>query len=121
MTTILSGFIPIICSIILTSLNTAFAQNTTNQSSASINSSSIAKSTELNSTVIAKFHLEEAIKALESGNEQAVSSRLTAALQGVAQASNEAKIHFNEAIKSFSAGDTNDTLLHLKATRHNLK
>jgi hypothetical protein len=42
-------------------------------------------------------------------------------LQGVAQSSNETKMHFNEAIKAFSAGDTNDTLLHLKAAMENLK
>jgi hypothetical protein len=102
-------------------LNTTFAQNITNHTSASINSSSIAKPTELNSTGIAKLHVEEAIKALENGNEQAASTRLTAALQGVALASNETKIHFNEAIKAFSAGNINDTLLHLKAARDNLK
>jgi hypothetical protein len=121
MTTIVSTFIAIICSIILTGSNTAFAQNTTNQASASINSSSIAKPTVLNSTGIAKLHLEEAIKALENGSKQAVSTRLTAALQGVAQSSNETKMHFNEAIKAFSAGNTNDTLLHLKAATENLK
>jgi hypothetical protein len=49
------------------------------------------------------------------------STRLTAALQGVAEASNETKMHFNEAIKAFSAGNTNDTLLHLKAATENLK
>ena len=121
MTTIVSRFIPIICSIILTGSNTAFVQNTTNHPSASINSSNIAKSTELNSTGIAVLHLEEAIKALENGNEQAASTRLTAALQGVAQSSNEVKLHFDEAIKAFSAGNINDTLLHLKAARENLK
>jgi hypothetical protein len=121
MTTTLSGFIPIICSIILTGSNTAFAQNTTNHGSAGINSSSITKPTALNSTGIAKLHLEEAVKALENGNEQAASTRLTAALQGVAQASKETEMHFDEAIKAFSAGNTNDTLLHLKAAKENLE
>jgi hypothetical protein len=121
MTTILSGFIPIIYSIILTGANTAFAQNTANHPLASINSSSITKLTVLNSTGIAKLHLEEAIKALENRSRQAASTRLTAALQGVAQAPNETKMHFNEAIKSFSTGNINDTLLHLKVARENLK
>jgi hypothetical protein len=121
MKTILSVFIPIIYSIILIGTNMVFAQNATNYLSASINSGSITKPLVLNSTGIAKLHLEEAIKALENGSEQAASTRLTAALHGVAQAPNETKKHFNEAIKAFSAGNINATLLHLKAARENLK
>src|SRR5207342_1011824 len=62
-----------------------------------------------------KMHLEEAIKALESGNKDAASTQLTAAQQAISGESEQAKMHFNEGMKAFSAGDTNGTLMHLKA------
>ena len=63
----------------------------------------------------AKMHLEEAIKALESGNKDAASTHLTAAQQAISGESDQAKMHFNEGMKAFSAGDTNGALMHLKA------
>ena len=62
-----------------------------------------------------KMHVEEAIKALESGNKDAASTQLTAAQQAISGESEQAKMHFNEGMKAFSAGDTNGTLMHLKA------
>src|SRR5919109_622646 len=83
--------IPIICPIILSVSNIIFTQNGINQASATISSTNTTKGTIMNMTSIAKLHLEEAIKALENGNNQVASTRLTAALQGIAQTSNEVK------------------------------
>lgn len=118
---LLLALIAIICSIILTGSNTVFAQNNGNQTSSGVYSTNLTKATILNSTGIAKLHLEEAIKALESANKQEASTRLTAALQGVAQASNEVKLQFNEGMKAFTAGNINDTLIHLRAAIKELK
>lgn len=65
----------------------------------------------------AKMHLEEAIKALESGNKDAASTHLTAAQQAISGESDQAKMHFDEGMKAFSAGDTNGALMHLKAAK----
>ena len=54
----------------------------------------------------AKMHLEEAIKALESGNKDAA-THLTAAQQAISGESDQAKMHFDEGMKTFSAGNTN--------------
>jgi hypothetical protein len=61
------------------------------------------------------MHVEEAIKALESGNKDTASTQLTAAQQAISGESEQAKMHFNEGMKAFSSGDTNGTLKHLKA------
>jgi len=68
----------------------------------------------------AKMHLEEAIKALESGNKDAASTHLTAAQQAIAGESDQAKMHFDEGMKAFSAGDTNGALMHLNAAKDTL-
>jgi cellobiose-specific phosphotransferase system component IIA len=65
----------------------------------------------------AKMHLEEAIKALESGNKDAASTHLTAAEQAISGESDQAKMHFDEGMKAFSAGNTNGALMHLKAAK----
>ena len=62
----------------------------------------------------AKMHLEEAIKALESGNKDAASTHLTAAQQAISGESDQAKMHFGEGMKAFSSGDSNGALMHLK-------
>jgi hypothetical protein len=63
----------------------------------------------------AKMHIEEAIKALESGDKQAASTHLTAAQQAISGESDQAKMHFDEAMKAFSSGDSNGALMHAKA------
>jgi hypothetical protein len=63
----------------------------------------------------AKTHIEEAIKALESGDKQAASTDLTAAQQAISGESDQAKMHFGEGMKAFSSGDSNGALMHLKA------
>jgi hypothetical protein len=113
--------IPIICPIILTVSNIIFTQNGINQASATINSTNANKGTIMNFTSIAKLHLEEAIKALENGNNEVASTRLTAALQGIAQASNEVKMDFNEGMKALSDGNNDEAIIRLKAAIDNLK
>jgi len=64
---------------------------------------------------LAKMHILEAIKALESGDKAAASTKLTAAQQAISGESDQAKMHFNEGMKAFSGGDSNGALMHLKA------
>ena len=116
-----STLIAIIWSALLVSSSKAFATTDTNLTSASVNSTNMTKGIGLDSLGITKHHLEEAIKALENGNKDMASTRLTAALQGIAQASNEAKLHFEKAMEAFSEGNTSDTLLHLRTTIKILK
>jgi hypothetical protein len=63
----------------------------------------------------AKMHIDEAIKALDSGDKQAASTHLTAAQQTISGESDQAKMHFGEGMKAFSSGDSNGALMHLKA------
>jgi ribosomal protein S20 len=92
--------------------NSVAAQNTTNQTTTSINMTNATASAVGGSI---KTHLEESIKALEGGDIQSASTHLTAAQQAISGASDQAKMHFNEGMKAFSAGDTNGALIHLKA------
>ena len=68
-----------------------------------------------NMTGSAKMHIEEAVKALESGDKQTASTHLTAAQQAISGESDQAKMHFGEGMKAFSSGDSNGALMHLKA------
>jgi type II secretory pathway component PulC len=113
--------IPVICPMILTISNIIFTQNGINQASATINSTNTTKGTIMNMTSIAKLHVEEAIKALENGNNQVASTRLTAALQGIAQSSNQVKTDFNEGMKALSDGNINEAIIRLKSAMDNLK
>ena len=62
----------------------------------------------------AKMHLEEGIKALESGNIQAANTHLDFARQAMANAPTNALKHFEEGMKALGAGDSNGALMHLK-------
>ena len=62
----------------------------------------------------AKMHLEEGIKALESGNIQAANMHLDFAKQAMANAPTNALKHFEEGMKVLGAGDSNGALMHLK-------
>jgi cellobiose-specific phosphotransferase system component IIA len=61
-----------------------------------------------------KMHLEEAIKALESGNIQLANMHLNIAKQAMANAPGDAVKHFEEGMKALDAGDSNGALMHLK-------
>jgi cellobiose-specific phosphotransferase system component IIA len=61
-----------------------------------------------------KMHLEEAIKALESGNIQLANMHLNIAKQAMANAPGDAVKHFEEGMKALVAGDSNGALMHLK-------
>ena len=62
----------------------------------------------------AKMHLEEGIKALESGNIQAANMHLDFARQAMANSPTNAVKHFEEGMKALGAGDSNGALMHLK-------
>ena len=62
----------------------------------------------------AKMHLEEGIKALESGNIQAATMHLDFARQAMANSPTNAVKHFEEGMKALGAGDSNGALMHLK-------
>ena len=62
----------------------------------------------------AKMHLEEGIKALESGNIQAANMHLDFARQAMANSPTNAVKHFEEGMKTLGAGDSNGALMHLK-------
>ena len=62
----------------------------------------------------AKMHLEEGIKALESGNIQAANTHLDFARQAMANAPTNALKHFEEGMNALGAGDSNGALTHLK-------
>ncbi len=62
----------------------------------------------------AKMHLEEGIKALQSGDKQGAMTHLTAAQQAMSGSSPEAIKHFEEGMKALSGGDTNGAIMHLQ-------
>ena len=62
----------------------------------------------------AKMHLEEGIKAIESGNIQAANMHLDFARQAMANSPTNAVKHFEEGMKALGAGDSNGALMHLK-------
>ena len=62
----------------------------------------------------AKMHLEEGIKALESGNIQAANMHLDFARQAMANSPTNAVKHFEEGMKALGTGDSNGALMHLK-------
>jgi hypothetical protein len=80
----------------------------------------VTNSTGPGSASLAK-HMGEALKALESGNNEAALTHLTAAQQAIALSECEqAKIHFNETMMAFSLGDSKSALKHLKAANNAL-
>ena len=67
-----------------------------------------------------KMHLEEGIKALESGNIQMANMHLDFAKQAMANAPPNAVKHFEEGMKALDAGDSNGALMHLKLADQSL-
>ena len=64
---------------------------------------------------LAKVKILEAIKSLEIGDKSSALVELTAAQEVIAGESDQAKMHFNEGMKAFSGGDSDKSLMHLKA------
>jgi hypothetical protein len=62
----------------------------------------------------AKTHLEDGIKALESGNKEGAMTQLTTAQQAMSGSSPEAIKHFEEGMKALESGDSNGAIMHLK-------
>jgi hypothetical protein len=66
------------------------------------------------------MHLEEGIKALESGNIQAANMHLHFAKLAMTDAPSDAMKHFEEGMKALGAGDSNDALKQLNLANHSL-
>ena len=66
--------------------------------------------------VTPKIHLEEAIKALKSGNNKGAMTHLTEADKGITGSSSSdqtAKMHIDEGMKAVKANDNQGALMHL--------
>lgn len=72
------------------------------------------------STSTAKMHLEEGIKALQSGDTQGAMTHLSLAQQAMSGSSPEAIKHFEEGMKVLSGGDTNGAIMHLQIADQSL-
>ena len=68
----------------------------------------------------ANMHLEEGIKALESGNIQVAIMHLNFAKQAMTNAPGNAVKHFEEGMKALDAGDSNGAVMHLKLADQSL-
>jgi hypothetical protein len=88
--------------LLLDASNSIIAQNVTNMTTS-------------RSSSLVKMHLEEAVKALESGNKEAASIHLNAGHQAISSIPAQAKEQFEAGMKALSAGDSNGALMHLKA------
>ena len=62
----------------------------------------------------AKTHLEDGIKALESGDKEGAMTQLTAEQQAIQGSSPDAIMHFKEGMKALEGGDSNGAIMHLK-------
>jgi hypothetical protein len=67
--------------------------------------------TDTTSSNPAKMHLEEGIKALKSGDNQAAMTHLDAAKQ--AMVPGQAMDHFEQGMKALENGDSNGAIMHL--------
>ncbi len=68
----------------------------------------------------AKMHLEEGIKALQSGDKEGAMTHLTAAQQAMSGSSPEVIKHFEEGMKALSGGDVNGAIMHLQIADQSL-
>ena len=68
----------------------------------------------------AKMHLEEGMKALESGNIQMAIIHLDFAKQAMADAPSDAVKHFEEGMKALDAGNSSGALEQLNLANHSL-
>ena len=111
---IVSAIASIVYLFLLADSNSVSGQNMTNQTTVGTNTTIMTTSDTSSS---AKLHLDEAIKALEKGDKQGASTRLTAAQQAISGASAQAKEHYEEGMKALMAGDSSGALMQLKAAR----
>ncbi len=68
----------------------------------------------------AKMHLEEGIKALQSGDKEGAMTQLTAAQQAMSGSSPDAIKHFEEGMKALESGDSNGAIMHLQIAEQSL-
>ncbi len=92
------------------------AQNTTapNNMTSSANMTGSNMTTSDTSGSSAKMHLEEGIKALKSGDNEAAKTHLDAAKQAMTNAPGEAMKHFEEGMKALGNGDSKGAIMHLQ-------
>ena len=62
----------------------------------------------------AKMHLEEGIKALQSGDKNGAMTHLSLAQQAMSGSPPEAIKHFEEGMKALSGGDIKGAIMHLQ-------
>ena len=70
--------------------------------------------------ISAKMHLEEGMKALESGNIQMAIIHLDFAKQAMADAPSDAVKHFEEGMMALDAGNSSGALEQLNLANHSL-
>jgi hypothetical protein len=68
----------------------------------------------------AKTHLEDGIKALQSGDKEGAMTQLTAAQQAMSGSSPDAIKHFEEGMKALESGDSNGAIMHLQIAEQSL-
>jgi hypothetical protein len=103
-------------------LESAVAQN----ASTSSNMTSASNMTTGNATTAnssgssANMHLEEGIKALQSGDKEGAMTHLSLAQQAMSGSSPDAIKHFEEGMKALESGDTNGAIMHLQIADQSL-
>jgi hypothetical protein len=68
----------------------------------------------------AKTHLEDGIKALQSGDKEGAMTQLTAAQKAMSGSSHEAIKHFEEGMKALESGDSNGAIMYLQIADQSL-
>lgn len=108
-------------------LESALAQsNMTTGTNMSNNASMSGNMTAGNATIAntsgssAKMHLEEGIKALQSGDKEGAMTHLSLAQQAMSGSSPEAIKHFEEGMKALESGDSNGAIMHLQFAEQSL-
>ena len=113
---VLPAIISIVSLLVLAGLNSVSAQNMTNLTSGT-NMTNVTTSANMTTSDTsgssAKMHLEEGIKALKSGDNDAAKTHLDAAKLAMTNAPDEAMKHFEEGMKAFNDGDTKGAIMHL--------
>jgi galactose mutarotase-like enzyme len=117
--------LPILASIIslLVGLHPVSAQNATNMTAGAnmTNATTGGNMTTSNtSTSSAKMHLEEGIKALQSGDKEGATTHLGLAQQAMSGSSPDAIMHFEEGMKALDSGDTKGAIMHLQIAEQSL-
>ena len=112
---VIFAFVPAILFGSFMGLNSANAQNMTVPSNMTASGNMTAGNMTLSesSSGSAKMHLEEGIKALKLGDNQAAKAHLDIAKQMMGNSPSEAIKHFDEGMQALNAGDSQGAIMHL--------